>query len=402
MNAPRVTRFPSRWIALLAIAWVWAMAPHAAASPMATARPHRAHVAALAIPSLHMGALDFRVHLPSPRLEQGELETIVHLSVGGVPPLGVVESSFVVPRLERMSAMLLGQHVKLEFQSPAGKRFVPGTTRNGHGFESTWTEGIGGASFTRVEPGRWIVRARADGGPDSGSYFVEVKTRDPRAGVAHLECMPLDKSLAPEPYARDGDPVYIRAFVVQGDSVRRDVTWDLRATNAEGNHHWSIPTYDDGQHADSLAGDGIAVGVVRASDDERFVSILAEGRGPDGATFGAMERFEVEVVQDLGIHGPIDAVPPQPVAGRLMVLKTNVFNAGKRDRQDIEMELYVDDALVSKQSIALAAGASRTISMPWTPPEPRPYKVKIIVDPFGEPDDRDLANNSREIQLSVR
>jgi len=42
------------------------------------------------------------------------------------------------------------------------------------------------------------------------------------------------------------------------------------------------------------------------------------------------------------------------------------------------------------------------IAVPWTPTEPGSHLVKILVDPYGEPDDEDLHNNWREISVSVR
>ena len=350
---------------------------------------------------LRADSVDFHVRLPAPELAPGDIETIVHLSGGSVPPRGEADTAFVVPALDRMSALLLGDHVKFEFESPTGARFVPGTTPDGHGFESGGAGGLGMASFTTVEPGRWIVRARADGTPDTGSYFIEMKTSDPRAGEAHLESIPLDGSGAPVMYALDRQPVFIRAFVVQGDSLRRDVTWDLRASVLD-ERRWRLALHDDGQHADSLEGDGLAVAAMRASDDERYVSLLALGHTPDGRVFGVQDNYEVHVIQDLGIRGAIAAVPAEPRTGQAVELRATVFNASKRDRTDFSVELDVDGENVSKRTIALAAGESRTISVPWTPAAPGGYTVKILVDPFGEPDDDDLANNWRELKIEVR
>ena len=48
------------------------------------------------------------------------------------------------------------------------------------------------------------------------------------------------------------------------------------------------------------------------------------------------------------------------------------------------------------------SGDTLAIAVPWTPSEPGSHLVKVLVDPYGEPDDEDLENNWREIRVSVR
>ncbi len=349
---------------------------------------------------LRVDTASFEVRLPSPSLAPGDLETIIHVSCGAVIRGEHADTSFIVPRLDRMFATVMADRVTLEFRSPRGASFVPGKTPDSDGFKSSWSGGFGVAEFAPVEAGRWTVRARSDGLSDSAVFFVQVRTSNASSGVAHLECIPLDASHAEEMYPLDGDAVYIRAYVVQGDSLRRDVTWDLACT--DNIRRWRVPLYDDGRHADSLAGDGISVAAVRAHDTERDMSFIAFGRTPDGREFGAQSRYEVHVIQDLGLRGTLVTEPSQLSVGHEAKVRATVFNASHRNRDDLDVELDIDGTTVSKHTVSVAAGATLAIEVPWTPTQPGSHLVKILVDPFGEPDDEDLLNNWREISVSVR
>jgi hypothetical protein len=344
--------------------------------------------------------VSFEVRLPSPHLAPGDLETIIHMSGGAVGRGDQVDTSFMVPQLDRMFATVMAEHVTLEFRSPSGAPFVPGKTPDSHGFKSSMASGFGVVEFASVEPGRWTVRARSDGSSDSAAYFFQVQTSDANSGVAHLECIPLDASHAWEMYPLDGDAVYVRAYVVQGDSLRRDVTWNLVCT--DDTRRWRVTLYDDGRHADSLAGDGISVAAVRAHYTERNMSFIAFGRTPDGREFYAQSRYEVHVIQDLGLRGTLVTEPAEPSVGHEARVRATVFNASHRNRDDVAVELDIDGTTVSKQVVSVAAGDTLAIAVPWTPTEPGSHLVKILVDPYGEPDDEDLLNNWREIRISVR
>ena len=349
---------------------------------------------------LRADSVSFEVRLPSPHLAPGDPETIIHMSGGAVGRGDQVDTSFIVPRLDRMFATVMAEHVTLEFRSPGGVRFVAGKTPDGHGFKSSWAGGFGIAEFASVEPGRWTVRVRSDGSSDSAAYFVRVQSSDANSGVAHLECIPLDASHAWEMYPLDGDAVYVRAYVVQGDSLRRDVTWNLVCT--DGTRRWRVTLYDDGRHADSLAGDGISVAAVWAHDTERNMSFIAFGRTPDGREFDAQSRYEVHVIQDLGLRGTLVTEPAEPSVGHEAKVRAIVFNASHRNRDDLDVKLDIDGTMVSKQVVSVAAGDTLAIAVPWTPTELGSHLVKILVDPYGEPDDEDLRNNWHEIRVSVR
>ena len=58
--------------------------------------------------------------------------------------------------------------------------------------------------------------------------------------------------------------------------------------------------------------------------------------------------------------------------------------------------------MVSRHVVTVAAGDTLAIAVPWIPTEPGSHLVKILVDPFGEPDDEDFHNNWRETPVSVR
>jgi hypothetical protein len=344
--------------------------------------------------------VSFAVRLPAPNLDPGDLETTVHMSGAALPNGARIDTSFVVPRLDAMSATIMAAHVTLEFESPNGTRFIPGVTPDRVGFTSAWGGGLGFAEFAPVEPGRWRVRARSDGASDSAYYFVQVETRDAKSAVAHLEVIPLAALNAKRMYPRDGDAVYVQAYVAEGDSLRRDVTWNLYC--ADDTRHWRVALHDDGRHADGRAGDGLSVAAVRAHDTERYMSFVALGRTPDGREFDAQSHFFVEVIQDLGLRGTVFTEPAEPSVDHDAKVRATVFNASHRNRDDLDVELIIDGTTISKQVISVAAGRTLAIAIPWTPREPGSHRVKLLVDPYGEPDDPDLHNNWREIHVTVR
>ena len=132
------------------------------------------------------------------------------------------------------------------------------------------------------------------------------------------------------------------------------------------------------------------------------MSFLAFGGTPDGRVFGAQSSYEVHVIQDLGLRGKVVTEPAEPSVAHEAKVHATVFNASHRNRDDIEVELSVDGIEVSRRVVSVSAGKTLAITVPWIPAEPGSHLVKILVDPYGEPDDEDLRNNWQEIHVSVR
>ena len=223
------------------------------------------------------------VRLPPPMVGQ-LVDNDIFDAAGVVQPSADTTLSFVLPATNAMTALLLAERVHWSFHAPDGSTIIPGTTVNTDDYVSDEPGDLPGFWLRHPATGTWRVEVSAAGRDSAASYmiFVRVDERLPRN--AHLETMVRSALPTVTNVARPGDVVFVRTFITDQSKPLTGVVWSVRATTPDTTV-MTIPVYDDGQHSDGAAGDGMYVGAFRVGHKEGPYVIRAIGHARDGVEF---------------------------------------------------------------------------------------------------------------------
>lgn len=328
-------------------------------------------------------------------------DNFVFRAVGLLKPGAVEKKPFVLPRLDGLKMMFFGNGLSWSFRTPAGKTIVPGKTELGTEGEYGDTGlGFSGLLLQHPEQGRWTLDVAAPKSDTAVSYAILIETDGTREEVAHLETMPRGGNPRISFSARQGDPVFIRAFVSRNGRPVPGVAWSVRATTLVDSC-MTIPVFDDGLHGDEAAGDGVYVGAILARDPYGLYKILAEGQTPQGVQYGVTGVVQTEGENDLLIADTIAVSPRIARSGDPVNLAVTVKSDGSADSRNVDLELRINGDPESRQTFNLRAGESRRIVTTWRPKAPGTYHVFLNVSCWMESGDN-YENNSRETVVQVR
>src|SRR5262249_7313753 len=142
-----------------------------------------------------------------------------------------------------------------------------------------------------------------------------------------------------------GTPVYVRVFLVKGARTVPGVEWTVSARayprdtrRADNDTRQQIPVFDDGRHADGVAGDGIYVGTIRTQGPDALDQVYAAAKTPEGIKYTTLDHFTVQAKYDLLIASDI-LVSPDPRVGQPVTLTVTVKNDGHHDYRGVSFEL---------------------------------------------------------------
>lgn len=340
----------------------------------------------------------FAVQLKPPLMGQNQRDNHVFALEGTLPPRGRVTKSFILPKLEAMNVLVIGDSARYTFRAPNGKTIVPGETKGFPAFERA--SGMAGLTFEGPEKGKWtlVIESESDRGV---TYGIDIRSEGLAEEAAHLETMLRDSDPRFSFLARPGDPVFVRAFVTENGRPLAGATWDIRAKKAEGTPI-TIPVHDDGRHADGPAHDGISVGALVPEGPDGFYELVATAHAPSGVEHVVTGFFEVQAENDLLIADEIEIEPKQPRAGQPVTLTVTARNAGTVDSRDVELEFYVGARKESSQRFDLGAGESKRISTTWTFGSANNYDVQLTIDTEKEPYASNFENNTKRAVVRVR
>ena len=341
-----------------------------------------------------------------------------HLSavVDSFRPRSRATKTFMLPALRDMNVIMLGDStLRYSFRSPSGRQFVPEGVYKGDGYTS------GGAGECRIlivehpEPGDWSVTVDATASSASGFYAIEITSNGAAEEQAHLETMACDSDPRFNTSVEPGTPIYVRAFVLNGECPVPGVRWSVHADWIGDPTHdslaaktsresWQeVPVFDDGRHADGAAEDGVYVGILHTRASDGLYRVAAVGKTPGGVEYFKADHVAVRARYDLLISDKI-VVSPDPRVGMPVTLTVTVKNDGPRDYRGARVELYVDkrEEKGSQQMIDLKAGESRRVVTQWTPNSAGDHEVNLSIDAYIEPNEVDYANNARRATVKVR
>ena len=195
--------------------------------------------------------------------------------------------------------------------------------------------------------------------------------------------------------------MYVRTFVSNNDKVVCGTRWDVRYLDPEGKPV-SLAVFDDGNHADGKAGDGISVGAIVAGGLEGTSQLRAEGHTPKGGDYVATGLIEVQPQGDLALIDSITVSPATPKVGQVVTLTVTAANKGALEFNNVALECYVDMVKISEQQVSLRAGESKRISTKWMPSRQGKRAVQLTLMSDDEPYWSDFKNNSRKVAITVR
>ncbi len=244
-------------------------------------------------PAVSAASDPYAIVLKPPAFLQTAQENHVFVAKGVVRPGERASKSFMLPKLDGMTALLLGVGIEWSFHSPDGDTIVPGKTGNHDGYEyAAAPDGMAAFTLKHPEPGRWTVAIVSPGTDTTTAYAIDIRADGPAEEVAHLETMLGDSGPKDSFLARPGDPVFVRAYVAREGQPVLGTRWDIRAVTPRDSVI-AIPVYDDGRHADGSIGDGVFVG------SSRFLVLRRSQRDPRPRVVrqpAALEDLQLEVL----------------------------------------------------------------------------------------------------------
>src|SRR5262249_36892402 len=147
-------------IALVAVAWLCVLVHKTVAGfarPIAHPATSTSGAGLAALPAAEEpNATVYSDTLRPPLLHRGGGDDNVFATQGLVGPGASEKRTFVLPAMQRVTALLLGKGVRYTFRAPSGATFVPGKTPNRPGFESSGESpqvpGYSGFTLDHPEP----------------------------------------------------------------------------------------------------------------------------------------------------------------------------------------------------------------------------------------------------------
>jgi hypothetical protein len=241
------------------------------------------------------------LHLPPPRYNAIASNHIFD-AAGKIEPRESKTMSFVVPTMDAMDAVLLGDNLRWEFLSPDGSRIIPGVTKESAAYEPSGP--LPGFTVNHPARGTWTVSIRALRPDTSAGFAIDVSIDGNAPIMAHIETMLRGSGPGMSTSARPGDVVFVRTFVADRGKPIAGIRWEVTADFKFGRNPdarirtpndstFAIPMYDDGRHADGVAGDGIYVGALRARGPVGLYLLRAAGHAPSGVTYLVTDVVEV-------------------------------------------------------------------------------------------------------------
>src|SRR5258706_9198781 len=142
-----------------------------------------AHAEAQAEDSLFWG-----VTLAPPIIEEGVINHLLATS-GAITPQKDETLSFVVPRMDGISALLVGDSLEWSFRSPSGRIILPGITPNSADYEYDGANGMAGFMLRDPTVGVWTATLRSPKPDSAAAYGVDLQVEGSPPERAHLETM---------------------------------------------------------------------------------------------------------------------------------------------------------------------------------------------------------------------
>jgi hypothetical protein len=349
------------------------------------------------LPATSVSQSVYRVHLKPCSTKTDNNRFHVGFALGVLKAGARKAMSFRLPRLPGIEAWLIGKRVAWSVRTPSGAVIVPGHCCAECQYELI-QDGIASLSIKDPEPGPWTVMAQSSGA-DTTTYAVDIWPDGPTEESPHLEMLLGDADPRPSLAARPGDVVFIRTFITRRGKLIAHTRWKVRALTPRDSLI-AIPVFDDGHHADGLAGDGVFVGTLRVTNRDGLYRVRAEARAPGGIEYLVTETIDVEAKNDLLLADSILVSPEMPIAGAPVAVTVTAINSGVVEFRRVELELFVDMVKVSSQLLDLKAGEARQVVTTWVPQRSKDVTLQLTLNAYDEVGD--LTNNTRRRAIHVR
>lgn len=342
----------------------------------------------------------YTVKLAVPNLKPGQYGTSIVGPSGTIKPGQKLTKTFVVPEASQLT-ILTGGKSAIVFKSPDGKTIAPNSTQDPNvNYEIDATLGIGAVSYNHPAGGTWSVTIDGSKLTANDDFMVGAQL-PPTADQVHLEALSATSDPQYSFLSKPGDTIYVRVFYVHGQTAVSKINWQVRAQTPKKTTI-SVPIYDDGQHADGAANDGIFVGALTAEGPDGFYEFEGQGTLLSGAIVDIGGTAEVQATNDLLVDGTVLVQPTSPKVGQAATVSATLKSAGTVDNSQVPVELDIDGTKVTSKNVDFHAGQSQKIQFSWTPSATGSHKVQISISPFSEPYASDFKNNTANTNITVQ
>jgi hypothetical protein len=192
-----------------------------------------------------------------------------------------------------------------------------------------------------------------------------------------------------------GDVMRVRGQCATGGVRRTDVSWTCEVLRPDG-VTTSLALYDDGAHADSLAGDGIYGNTAAPVGGVGQYALTATASAPSLGPLATVAYCELADTQDLAVGtSDIYLSSNVPQAGDSLTVFATVHNNSSVAALGVAVDIreLQTGVILGSSTIDLAAGSAVQVQAPWKAAAPDSHMIQVQVSPTVL-DESNYANNS--------
>lgn len=268
---------------------------------------------------------------------------------------------------------------------------------NSPGVETVTGVGMAELNVERPRPGNWTVEVEGEkGGAYSVAGTYETKTYV-GAGVSASSVLP-------------GEPVTVYGYAVQPD---RDpdlpLPFEVTAKVWLGAQSVDVPLYDDGDHGDGEAEDGLYAGEFLSTQEPGTYLVTVEGvllEGRQQLRRWAYERFTVESLAELTLGNRILLCDASPRPWEPFGVAVVVQNWGHTDAAGAVVELLEElpgrrARLLSRSVVEVEAGGGSAVARFFVELPPGEHRLRARASAVDGPLESNYRNNVARLTVAL-
>jgi pimeloyl-ACP methyl ester carboxylesterase len=300
----------------------------------------------------------------------------------------VVDKPVVLPATSRVRFTLLSTDAHVSLVNPNGVAITVADTSTAAGISFFTTGDPGFEGFEIIGPvaGTWTVRINASGSA-VGQRVAGI--------VEYASENTVQLSVLTSPIY-SGDVMRVRGQWRVFDDIRRtDVAWTCEVLGPDATIT-ALALFDDGSHADSLAGDGIYGNTASLAGGVGQYALTATASAPGVGPLAAVAYCELAASQDLAVGtSDISLSRNVPEAGDALMVLATVHNNSSMAAIGVPVVIreLPTGMILGSSTIDLAAGMAVLVQAPWTPAAPDSHVIQVQVSPTIL-DEINYANNT--------
>jgi len=304
-----------------------------------------------------------------------------------IPAGQIVNKTVAIPATSLARFALLSTDAHLSLLDPNGTAITVSDTSSTSGitFFSTDDPGFEGFEIVGPLPGTWTMRINTSA--STGGQRI--------AGIVDYASGSAVRLSVASSLIHPGDVMQVHGQLVDGGTLRTDVTWSCSTLGPNGASS-ALALYDDGAHGDGQSADGVYGNAVTPGGGIGLYSLTAGASAPGVGPLAASAYCELADVQDLVIESDdIYLSNNVPQAGDSLTVYATVHNNSSKPALAVTVEIrdLRADTILGTSTVDLAAQSAVTVQAPWVPAPPDSHQIEVQVSPYVL-DESDYSNNT--------